>query len=168
MTKKRGFQRHILLQTLFAVTVCFPWVPSPLQAAATEIPCNQAAAVDTWLPENEGRNPSSSPDTTTQLQKENFFTAQGKASYYAGNFNGKKTANGETFRRSHFTAAHRTLPFGTSVRIINLDNGKNVVVRINDRGPHQRNRIIDMSHAAAKKIGLVQSGIANVRIEAYN
>jgi rare lipoprotein A len=168
MTKKKRLQRNLLLRALFTITVGFSLAPSPLQAAATDEQGNPAAAVSTWLPENDGSNPASSPGAKMMLSKENFYVAQGKASYYANNFNGKKTANGETCRLNHFTAAHRTLPFGTSVRVINLDNGKNVVVRINDRGPHQRNRIIDISHAAAKEIGLVRSGTANVRIEACN
>lgn len=168
MTKQKRFQCNILLHALFAVTVGFSWTPSPLHAAATEEPGNPAATFSTWLPENDGINQASSPGAEMMHPKENIFVAQGKASYYANNFNGKKTANGETFRLNHFTAAHRTLPFGTSVRVINLDNGMNVVVRINDRGPHQRNRIIDISHAAAKEIGLVRSGIANVRIETCN
>jgi len=83
-------------------------------------------------------------------------------------FHGKKTASGEFFNLNHFTAAHRSLAFGTSVRVINLANGKDVVVRINDRGPFRKGRIIDVSPAAAKKIGLLSTGTANVRIEAYN
>ena len=96
------------------------------------------------------------------------LVAEGKASYYAGKFQGRKTANGEYFSLSHFTAAHRTLPFGTTVKVINLENGKTVMVRINDRGPFRHGRIIDVSPAAAREIGLVRSGVAKVRIEAYN
>ena len=88
----------------------------------------------------------------------------GKASYYADKFEGRKTANGETFHQSSATAAHKTLPFGTKVKVKNLDNGKKVTVRINDRGPFVAGRIIDLSRAAAKEVGLVQSGVANVKI----
>ena len=101
------------------------------------------------------------------LPEESSLVGEGKASYYANKFHGKKTASGEFFSLSHFTAAHRSLPFGTSVRVINLDNGKNVVVRINDRGPYLRGRIIDVSPAAARAIGLFGRGTANVRIERY-
>lgn len=93
---------------------------------------------------------------------------EGRASYYADRFHGRKTASGETFRIHDFTAAHRTLPFGTSVKVINLDNGKEVVVRINDRGPHLKSRVIDVSPAAAHILGLIGKGTVNVRIEAWN
>ena len=99
---------------------------------------------------------------------EGYLLAEGKASYYSSHFHGRKTASGESFNHHHFTAAHRSLPFGTSVKVINLENGKNVVVRINDRGPHLKGRIIDVSPAAAKEIGLFGNGTANVRIEAVN
>lgn len=88
----------------------------------------------------------------------------GEASYYADKFQGRKTANGETFRQRKKTAAHRTLPFGTKVTVKNLSNGKTVKVRINDRGPFAKGRIIDLSKKAAKKIHMVQSGVADVEI----
>ena len=89
----------------------------------------------------------------------------GKASYYANNFNGRKTASGETFRNSKLTAAHKTLPFGTKVKVTNLKNGKSVKVRINDRGPFVTGRIIDLSKKAAKKIDMVDEGVGNVKIK---
>ncbi|WP_282456841.1 septal ring lytic transglycosylase RlpA family protein [Chitinophaga sedimenti] len=92
-------------------------------------------------------------------------TEAGKASYYADKFVGRKTANGETFRQTKLTAAHKTLPFGTKVKVVNKDNGRTVKVRINDRGPFVAGRIIDLSKKAAKKIGLVQAGVANVEIK---
>ncbi|MEI8185524.1 MAG: septal ring lytic transglycosylase RlpA family protein [Chlorobiaceae bacterium] len=104
----------------------------------------------------------------TKLTRKRHIVTLGKASYYANNFRGKTTASGESLNLRKFTAAHRSLPFGTSVRVINLENGKNVVVRINDRGPHMKGRIIDVSPAAAKEIGLFGNGTANVRIEAYD
>jgi rare lipoprotein A len=96
------------------------------------------------------------------------MVAVGKASFYANGFRGNKTANGEQFDKKDFTAAHRSLPFGTIVRVTNLNNGKMVFVKINDRGPFIKNRIIDLSKAAAKQLGLVDSGIGKVKIEAYN
>ncbi|RYY99676.1 MAG: septal ring lytic transglycosylase RlpA family protein [Chitinophagaceae bacterium] len=92
------------------------------------------------------------------------LTESGKASYYADKFEGRKTANGETFRQKKYTAAHRTLPFGTRVKVTNLDNGKTVKVKVNDRGPFVAGRIIDLSRAAAGDLGLVQSGVARVQI----
>lgn len=88
----------------------------------------------------------------------------GKASYYADKFKGRKTANGEIFRQWKKTAAHRTLPFGTVVTVKNLSNGQKVKVRINDRGPFVKGRMIDLSKKAAKKIGMVDAGVADVEI----
>jgi len=90
---------------------------------------------------------------------------EGYASFYADEFHGRKTANGETYDMNALTAAHRTLPFGTMVSVKNTNNGKAVVVRINDRGPFKDNRIIDLSLAAAKQIGLVGPGTALVELE---
>ena len=90
---------------------------------------------------------------------------QGIASYYADEFHGRTTANGETYDMYALTAAHRTLPFNSRVRVTNLDNGKSVVVRINDRGPFKGERIIDLSLAAAKEVDMIPRGTANVTID---
>ncbi|OAQ40869.1 hypothetical protein A5893_06225 [Pedobacter psychrophilus] len=87
-----------------------------------------------------------------------------KASFYADKFNGRKTASGEKFRNSKLTAAHKTLPFGTKVKVTNLRNGKSVKVKINDRGPFVAGRIIDLSKKAAHKINMDKEGIGNVKI----
>jgi rare lipoprotein A len=92
-------------------------------------------------------------------------TEEGIASYYADSLDGNPTASGEPYDKSAMTAAHWTLPFGTKVKVTNLANDKSVVVRINDRGPHIENRIIDVSGAAAEKLGLLDSGTSRVRIE---
>lgn len=89
----------------------------------------------------------------------------GPASWYGGKFHGRLTANGERFDKWGLTAAHRTLPFGTKVRVTNERNGRSVVVRINDRGPFHGNRVIDLSRGAAEEVGLVNSGTAPVKIE---
>ena len=88
----------------------------------------------------------------------------GLASYYADKFNGRKTANGEIFDENKLTAAHKTLPFGTIVKVTNLTNNKTVIVRINDRGPFVSGRIIDLSIAAAKKINLLEAGVVKVTV----
>jgi rare lipoprotein A len=93
------------------------------------------------------------------------MTEEGMASYYAEEFNGRQTSNGETYDMNRMTCAHQTLPFNTHVRVTNLENGKSVIVRINDRGPFKDNRIIDLSLAAAKSIELIGSGTAKVRLE---
>jgi rare lipoprotein A len=89
----------------------------------------------------------------------------GKASFYADKFDGRQTSNGEIFKQRKKTAAHRTLPFGTKVTVKNLSNGKTVKVRINDRGPFVKGRMIDLSKKAAKKLDMVDAGVANVEIK---
>ena len=89
----------------------------------------------------------------------------GFASWYGPGFDGNASANGETFNQEGMTAAHRTLPFGTRVRVTNLDNGMSVVVRITDRGPYVDDRVIDLSAGAARIVGLIQSGVAPVRLD---
>ncbi len=92
-------------------------------------------------------------------------TLSGPASWYGGKFHGRRTANGERFDMNEMTAAHRSLPFGTRVRVTNERNGRSVVVRINDRGPFVGNRIIDLSRGAAAAVGMVRSGVAPVRVD---
>lgn len=92
----------------------------------------------------------------------------GEASWYGPGFYGNRTANGEVFRPGTMTAAHRYLPFGTRVRVTNLDNGRSTVVRINDRGPYYGGRIIDLAHGAAQRLGLTSSGVARVKLQVLN
>ncbi|MDX2443975.1 MAG: septal ring lytic transglycosylase RlpA family protein [Bacteroidales bacterium] len=92
----------------------------------------------------------------------------GKASYYADKFNGRKTASGEIYNHSKKTAAHKSLDFGTRVRVTNLENKKSVVVIINDRGPFVKGRIIDLSKSAAEKLDFLDKGITDVKIEVIN
>jgi rare lipoprotein A (peptidoglycan hydrolase) len=89
----------------------------------------------------------------------------GKASWYGRHFHGKPTASGEVFDQRLMTAAHKTLPLGSRARVINLQNGNSVEVTINDRGPFVPGRIIDLSRAAADELGILESGLAQVRIE---
>ena len=102
------------------------------------------------------RQPASPPSET------------GLASYYSDFFEGNLTASGERFSNSELTAAHRTLPFGTRVRVTNLGNGHSVVVRITDRGPFVEGRILDLSRAAASELGFLEEGVISVRIEVLN
>lgn len=88
----------------------------------------------------------------------------GEASYYASGFEGRPTASGEPYRGRALTAAHRTLPFGTRVKVTNLANGRSVEVRVNDRGPFHRRRVIDLSRAAAERLGMVRRGRAPVEV----
>jgi peptidoglycan lytic transglycosylase len=117
--------------------------------------------------------------TTTFLlgacaKEQSYSTAKGKshyrnkgeASWYGPGFAGRKTANGERFNPNKLTAAHRKLPFDTNVRVTHIENGKSVIVRINDRGPYAKGRLIDLSKAAAREIDMLGSGFARVEIVA--
>lgn len=90
---------------------------------------------------------------------------EGVASYYGARHHGLRTASGERFDQNSLTAAHRTLPFGTQLRVTNLANERSVVVRVNDRGPRARSRIIDLSRGAAQRLGMTDDGTARVRIQ---
>ena len=94
------------------------------------------------------------------------YVERGEASWYGPGFHGKKTASGEIYDQRDMTAAHRKLPLGTEVVVTNLENGRKVEVEINDRGPYANGRIIDLSRAAGKKLGIISDGTAEVRIEA--
>jgi len=107
-------------------------------------------------PETEQAPPATSQPTMMET---------GVASWYGPKFHGKLTASGEVFNQEKFTAAHQTLPWGSRVKVTNLANGKSVDVRINDRGPFGKGRIIDVSRAAARALGMVGQGITTVRVE---
>jgi rare lipoprotein A len=99
------------------------------------------------------------PDTVPE------WVQQGRVSWYGPGFHGRRTANGEVFDTHELTMAHRSLPMGTSVRVTNLENGRSVVLRVNDRGPYVRGRVADLSHAAAERLGFVDEGVVPARIE---
>jgi rare lipoprotein A len=100
------------------------------------------------------------------MQSHRGFVQEGMASWYGKDFHGKSTSNGERYDMYAMTAAHKTLPLGVYVKVYNKTNGKNIIVRVNDRGPFVKGRIIDLSYAAAKKLGVDVTGTAPVRIEA--
>jgi len=102
------------------------------------------------------------------LPSEEGFVEEGVASWYGRKFHGRRTANGEVYNMYQKTAAHKTLPFGTHVKVVNLSNGKEVIVKINDRGPFVKERIIDLSFAAAKDIALIGPGTTKVRLVALS
>ncbi|MDD0845411.1 septal ring lytic transglycosylase RlpA family protein [Pseudomonas sp. Gutcm_11s] len=129
-----------------------PVTPRPSAPAAPPEP--QAAPVI-----SEPSKPVAKP------QAKPGYVAKGKASYYAARHHGRRTASGERLSNHDLTAAHRELPFGTRVKVTNLSNGRSVVVRITDRGPHTRGRLIDLSQAAAKQLDMLRAGVAQVRIE---
>ena len=103
--------------------------------------------------------------TDSAIPSKLIEVVQGAASWYGPGFFGRTTANGERFRKGTLTAAHRTLPFGTKVRVTNLSNGRSVVVRINDRGPFRYHRVIDLAHGAASQLKMMQAGEVPVKLE---
>jgi rare lipoprotein A (peptidoglycan hydrolase) len=111
-------------------------------------------------------NTKASPgdDGDSSYKKGKYFQV-GKASWYGREFNGRKTASGERFDMNGLTAAHKTLPFGTMLKVKNFENGKTITVRINDRGPYRGNRIIDLSYGAANKIGMIKGGETQVGLQ---
>ncbi|WP_017664139.1 septal ring lytic transglycosylase RlpA family protein [Porphyrobacter sp. AAP82] len=131
-----------------------PVQPSTSTAAVELVPL--PPVTDTAAPETAAPDAPSAPRDT--------LVGRGSASYYAARFDGRRTASGERFDSAAMTAAHRTLPFGTRVRVTNLANGRSVIVRINDRGPFTRGRMIDVSRAAASELGLVARGHGMVEL----
>ena len=105
--------------------------------------------------------PTAAPDAAEEPKS--FET--GYASYYASSFDGRRTASGERYRDEALTAAHRTLPFGTVIRVTNLENGRSVEVVINDRGPHRKGRIVDLSRRAAAALGFLEDGLVRVQVD---
>ena len=103
--------------------------------------------------------------TNTKSNNERDHKLKGVSSWYGPNFHGKQTANGEIFDQYGITAAHKTLPLGTVVRVTNLDNGEWTILRINDRGPYVGDRVLDCSYGAAKKLDFMEKGTANVEIK---
>jgi rare lipoprotein A len=111
-------------------------------------------------PSSEGRTrprSTSRPSRPGDVQR-------GYASWYGGKFHGRKTANGERFNKNALTAAHRTLPMGSRVRVVHSGNGRSVTVRINDRGPYSKRRILDLSEAAARRLRMIDQGVAPVTV----
>ena len=106
--------------------------------------------------------------TTKTEDDAKSYTKEGMASYYHLKFNGRRTASGDVYNSTQFTAAHKTLPINSYALVTNLHNNRKVIVRINDRGPFSDKRLIDLSHAAAKEIGLISLGMGHVRIEALH
>jgi rare lipoprotein A len=108
---------------------------------------------------------AASPSPAAATAAPEAAASDGKVAYYGRKFAGRKTANGERFNPNAMTMAHKTLPMGTMVKVTNTNNGKNAVVRVNDRGPTTPDRVGDLSLAAAKRIGMVRSGVVEAKLE---
>ncbi|NTV02594.1 MAG: septal ring lytic transglycosylase RlpA family protein [Chlorobiaceae bacterium] len=166
--------RQSIGSLLLAAALVFPPSLTGLQAKETENSVTAGHKEQGFFLANrinrDTDSAENSPEKSSGAQagenSSRFLVGEGRASFYANRFHGQRTASGEHFDRTDYTAAHKSLPFGTKVRVTNLDNGRHVVVKINDRGPHTKGRIIDISQAAARQIGM--AGIGNVRIEAYD
>lgn len=153
----------------FAVTMLFVQCSSHKKTSTTTTSTNKPSTQKTVslesLKSKTGNKTSSSTVSTSDSDmEETGEVMRGGASYYADKYDGRQTASGETFRQNKFTAAHKTLKFGTMVRVKNLKNGKTVDVKINDRGPFVQGRIIDLSRVAAEKIDLIQDGVGQVEV----
>ena len=136
------------------------------QDSATEPePASTSPAPAAPEPETAITTPTVQPLPPLPAPPSVVSVSTGEASWYGPGFFGNRTANGEVFRPGTLTAAHRTLPFGTKVRVTNLWNGRSAVVRINDRGPFHGARVIDLAHGAASQLGLMVSGVAEVKLE---
>ncbi len=107
------------------------------------------------------------PGETAGMPQGGVVKQQGPASWYGDDFHGKTTASGETYNQNALTAASKTLPLGTTAKVTNVETGKSVTVKINDRGPYVGNRVMDLSKAAAKKIDLKEQGVGKVKIVAH-
>jgi rare lipoprotein A len=154
----------VALASLFGLAPLAASTPDP--AALSAQPATSAAVIELvpLAPTTEVvvTDPETAPPAPSAPQE--TVLGRGSASYYAAKFDGRRTASGERFDNDAMTAAHRTLPFGTLVRVTNVANGRSVIVRINDRGPFTRGRTIDVSRAAAEELGLVARGHATVEL----
>lgn len=135
----------------------------PVDEPQTDTPPLESSAAPIILRSPETQE--ASPPATLPTPVPSTIIETGLASWYGAKHHGKRTASGEIFDQKKFTAAHRTLPWGSIVKVTNLDNGKSVEVRINDRGPFTKGRIIDLSRAAARAVGMLESGVSLVRME---
>lgn len=144
---RRGGRAAIALTALCLLAAC---ATSPQNSQASH-----TAAANSSAATGSGTAPSSAATQGTY----------GVASWYGGRYHGRQTASGEPFDMNALTAAHPSLPFGTRVRVTNLENSRSVVLRINDRGPFVKRRIIDVSRRAAEELGFIRQGVARVRVD---
>ncbi|WP_082745688.1 septal ring lytic transglycosylase RlpA family protein [Erythrobacter sp. CCH5-A1] len=148
------------LVPLAASTAASPDAATPTEAVAS----SAAIELVPLQPDTEVTAPALPDAAPAPSAPQETVMGRGSASYYAAKFDGRRTASGERFDNGAMTAAHRTLPFGTLVRVTNVANGRSVIVRINDRGPFSRGRMIDVSRAAASELGLVARGHGTVEL----
>jgi len=159
-----------LLSGLWLVSAC---APLEVQDSGPATPPDGLDQIQEPIPREEPRSPYGNPEryevfgqTYHVLDSAQGYDKEGIASWYGKKFHGERTSSGETYDMYALTAAHTTLPLPTYVRVTHLENGRSVVVRVNDRGPFKHNRIIDLSYAAAHRLDMADAGTAPVRVEA--
>lgn len=133
-------------------------VDAQRDVAATEAPPSEPTAKPAPAPKRQAATPRI-------IDKSLSYSAVGLASWYGADFHGRRTANGETYNMHSLTAAHRTLPLSSTVKVTNLANHRSLVLRVNDRGPYAGNRLIDLSAESAKLLGFYDRGLAKVKVE---
>jgi rare lipoprotein A len=155
-----GIQLHTILSYLLALTLAAcSTTPRPAIEVPDTPPARAVAPAHSYEATSEAQRTSARSD-----KLEDKLIQEGVCSWYGPRFHGRKTSNGERFDQNKLTAAHPSLPFGSRVEVTDLDSGRKVVVRINDRGPYAHGRIIDLSRAAASQLGILAKGTANVEI----
>ena len=169
MTRVRGLACAAALGALLAGG-CSVRLSEPEDGPGARIDPSSIPAV---VPRDEPRSRHGNPDSYVVNGRRYHvrdsaagYVAEGTASWYGSKFHGRRTSSGERYNMYRLSAAHRTLPLPTYARVTNLENGRSTVVRINDRGPFHGNRLIDLSYAAATRLGVVESGTARVRVRA--
>ena len=163
MKLKTGLNLNVLL--LFMKSVAFPVQDKKQKMYGIR---GDNLSIATQMPAPRTYSVKGQTYTTKSGNEAKSYIKEGLASYYHLKFDGRKTASGDVYNSKQFTAAHKTLPINSYALVTNLHNNRKVIVRINDRGPFSDKRLIDLSHAAAKEIGLISRGIGQVRIEALH
>lgn len=163
---KRSLQVLALFSMFGLAPMAASTAAAPSAPAAGIEPATSAAMIELMpvQPVTESTEPPAFLQDPAPSAPQETILGSGSASYYAAKFDGRRTASGERFDNDAMTAAHRTLPFGSRLRVTNPANGRSVVVRVNDRGPFTRGRMIDVSRAAAEELGMVARGHATVDI----
>ena len=169
---KRNSPARFTLTAVLAVMLIAGGCSQPIRDSGPSQPMSFSHLEDA-VPKQEKRTRAGNPPTYVVLGKRYYvmkestgYVARGTASWYGKKFHGRKTSNGEIYNMYAMTAAHKTLPIPSYLKVTNLDNGKSVVVRVNDRGPFHGDRIIDLSYAAASKLGYAQNGTGRVELRA--
>jgi len=156
------------LAALFVAGPSFADIHLPTAWAQGDTDASSIYSLDTVLSvpdaEEDVAGQTDGPSASGRGLSEGVEIARGAASWYGGRFHGRRTASGERFDMYALTAAHPTLPFGTRIKVRRLDTGQEIEVRINDRGPHARGRILDLSRGAAQALGVLQAGESNVAL----